>query len=74
MLVRLRNAVKSDNPIYDLPYDELVAEPGVYEAQTNPQGAVSVVLSNGQTLGLRPREFEWIANPPEPHMSEATPW
>ena len=42
----------------------LVAEPGVYTPFINPQGAVSVEI-NGELLGLKPSEFQWLEKPPE---------
>jgi hypothetical protein len=36
------------------------AGPGVYEAEVNPHGAVSVKLADGSLLGVKPGEFEWV--------------
>lgn len=41
----------------------LVAEPGVYVPFLNPHGAVSVEI-NGELLGLKPDEFQWLEKPP----------
>lgn len=38
----------------------LIAEPGFHNAIANQHGAVSVVLSDGQLLGLKPNEFERV--------------
>ena len=38
----------------------LIAQPGVHNAVENQHGAVSVVLSDGQMLGVKPGEFERI--------------
>ncbi len=40
----------------------LVAEPGVYVPFINPYGAVSVQV-NGEFLGLKPDEFQWLEKP-----------
>lgn len=42
----------------------VVAEPGVYIPSINRYGAVSVDVGNGQELGLKPGEFEWLEKPP----------
>ena len=39
-----------------------VAPAGVYIPQLNPQGAVSVIATNGQLLGIKPDEFVWLDN------------
>ena len=41
----------------------LVAAPGVYRPFVNPHGAVSVEV-DGQLLGLKPGEFQWLDKPP----------
>lgn len=46
--------------------DPVVARPGVYIADTNPWGAVSVKTDKGELLGIKPNEcevIEWIGNP-----------
>jgi len=44
----------------DLPWmRDLIAEAGVYDAWVNPQGAVAVEV-NGELLGIKPKEFEWM--------------
>jgi len=40
----------------------LVAEPGVYVPFLNRYGAVSVEI-NGELLGLKPSEFQWLDKP-----------
>lgn len=40
----------------------LVAEPGVYVPFLNRHGAVSVEV-NGEQLGLKPDEFQWLEKP-----------
>ena len=57
--VVLINEVRGDCP-FSL---DIVAEPGVYDAYVNPHGAVAVKASNGEFLGVKPREFEWLENP-----------
>lgn len=37
---------------------KLIAEMGVHNAVRNQHGAVSVVLPDGQLLGVKPDEFE----------------
>jgi len=47
----------------DCPFSHhIVAEPGVYIPFLNPQGAVSVEI-NGEMLGLKPDEFQWLDKP-----------
>lgn len=38
----------------------LIAEKGVHDAVENKYGAVSVLLPNGQLLGVKPDEFERV--------------
>ena len=48
----------------DYPFgNHVVAEPGVYVPFINPQGAVTVE-TNGEMLGLKPDEFQWLEKPP----------
>jgi hypothetical protein len=58
--VILISRVTGDYPIGH----DTIAEPGVYDAYVNPHGAVSVIAGNGQLLGLKPGEFEWLEKPP----------
>jgi len=51
--------VRGDYPIGS----HVVAAPGVYVPFINPQGAVSVE-TNGEMLGLKPGEFQWLDKPP----------
>ncbi|MDD5510488.1 MAG: hypothetical protein PHI12_06755 [Dehalococcoidales bacterium] len=57
--VILKNRVRGDFPIGH----NIIAEPGVYDAFVNPQGAVSIETEEGQQLGLRPPEFAWLERP-----------
>lgn len=54
----LINPIQGDFPIGS----HLIAEPGVYTPFINRHGAVSVDI-NGEKLGLKPNEFEWIEKP-----------
>ena len=45
----------------DMPFSSTYVEPGEYYCLSNRHGAVSVVASNGNALGLRIDEFEPIA-------------
>lgn len=59
--VRISKTVCGDGP-----YRSTRIEPGEYDCQCNRFGAVSVVATNGQNLGLRLDEFEpiaWRENP-----------
>jgi len=47
----------------DCPFSHnIVAEPGVYVPFLNRYGAVSVLV-NGDMLGLKPDEFQWLEKP-----------
>ena len=48
----------------DFPFSRIVAEPGVYCPFINRYGAVSVDVGNGEQLGLKPDEFQWLDKPP----------
>lgn len=48
----------------DFPFGHhCIAEPGIYDAYVNPQGAVSVRVPNGELLGLKPVEYKWLQSP-----------
>lgn len=47
----------------DCPFSQhIAAEPGEYVPFINQHGAVSVLV-NGEMLGLKPDEFEWLDKP-----------
>lgn len=50
--VHLPNAVCGDGP-----FAETRAEAGLYKADFNAQGAVSIKATNGKMLGVKPGEF-----------------
>ena len=45
----------------DVPFSNLIAYPGTYDAQLNPQGAVAVDIGGGRYLGAKPHEFDWMS-------------
>lgn len=51
--VRLPRTVRSD-----IPFKDLWAVPGVYMAESNPHGALSVRSTGGTLIGIKPDEFE----------------
>jgi len=53
--INLPNRVYGDWPIGH----NLIAEPGIYTSLSNPLGALSVLV-DGQELGVKPGEFEWV--------------
>lgn len=55
--VRLPRDVQGDWPIGH----KCIARAGVHVADLNPRGAVSVMGENGELLGIRPAEMEWVA-------------
>lgn len=59
--VILIKRVRGDWPIGHM----TIAEPGVYDAYCNKYGAVSVIAGNGEMLGLKPNEFQWLTEKPE---------
>jgi len=54
----LLNEVRGDFPIGH----KTVAPAGVYIPKVNRHGAISVVALNGELLGIKPNEFEWLDN------------
>lgn len=54
-IVLLRD-VRGDWPIGH----HIVARAGVYTPFVNPHGALSVRAENGDLLGIKPGEFEWL--------------
>lgn len=44
----------------DFPFQHVCAPAGVHDAYMNPYGAVSVIATNGEMLGIKPNEFEWL--------------
>lgn len=59
--IRLTKRITADYSIFK---DEvvIVAEEGVYDASSNPHGAISIII-NGKRLGVKPSEFEFIEAP-----------
>ena len=53
--IRLLRRVQSEIPFG--PY--LVAEPGIYQPESNPHGALALRMGR-KLLGIKPSEFEWI--------------
>lgn len=53
--VRLNRDVRGE-----FPFHTVVVRPGVYDAHVNTHGAVSVRAQDGELLGLKPDEFEWV--------------
>jgi hypothetical protein len=58
--IQLPRAVRSDVPFL-LDATPLVAPPGVHRARINPQGAVFVPFKGGETLGIKPGEYQWVS-------------
>lgn len=56
VLIRLPKTVRSEMP-FSL---STFAPPGIYEAQSNQYGALSVVAQDGKLLGVTPEEFESV--------------
>ncbi len=62
--IRLRKRIRGD-----FMFSGTYADPGVYEAYSNPNGAISIkptvrgkyATSPDSLLGLRPGEFEWVS-------------
>lgn len=61
IIVKLNKQIRSDLPIFT--GDIVCAEPGIYEATSNPHGALSIKLSNDKHLGIKPGEFDFIEAP-----------
>jgi|GEM_PF-2031932 len=60
--VRITKTVRPDLP--DVFADKHVANPGEeYEAESNRNGAVSIIFPDGSRLGVKPGEFEFIEAP-----------
>lgn len=53
--IRLLKTLRSD-----WPFSNLSVPAGIYEAEMNQHGAVSVRARNGQLLGIKPGEFEFV--------------
>lgn len=54
--IRLRHEVRGDAPFAS----HVFAPAGIHEAHLNPHGAVSVIANDGNLLGVKPGEFEWV--------------
>jgi hypothetical protein len=52
----LLNDVRGDFPFGH----NIVAKAGIYNPYINPHGAISVIAENGEKLGIKPGEFEWL--------------
>jgi hypothetical protein len=59
--IRLLKMVRSDLPFGPI----AVAKAGIYEAEMNQHGALSVRDCNGDLLGVKPGEFEFVGEIPE---------
>jgi hypothetical protein len=59
--IRLLKMIRSDFPFGRI----AVAKAGIYDAEMNQYGALSVRDCNGDLLGVKPGEFEFIGEPPE---------
>ena len=46
--------------VSELPFSNLSVEPGIYKAKSNQHGALSVITSSGEALGIKPDEFELL--------------
>ena len=60
-VIALTRQVRGDFPIGH----KSIADAGVHQCMSNQQGAVSVIASDGHTLGIKPSEFdviEWRPN------------
>jgi len=55
--IRLKSQVRGDFPIGH----RTIAEAGEHDCHSNRWGAVSVIATNGQRLGIRPTEFDPVA-------------
>ncbi len=66
--IRLPRAVRGDFPVGH----NTVAEVGEHDCDSNRWGAVSVRATNGQMLGIKPKEFEPIAWRPNPNPEANT--
>lgn len=55
--IRLTRRVRSEVPVGP----QAQAEQGIYEAEINPLGAISVRASGGEMLGIKPGEFEFAS-------------
>ena len=55
LTIRLQREVRWEGP-----WSDIVAPPGVYVAEVNPQGALWVKTPNGDDLGVKPGEFEAV--------------
>ena len=59
--VRIRETVRADRiPGVSLPGDDIEVPPGVYRAESNALGAISIRTPGG-ALGIKPAEFERLA-------------
>jgi protein gp37 len=59
--VRIRETVRADRiPGVSLPGDDLEVSPGVYRAESNALGALSIRTPGG-AIGIKPAEFERLA-------------
>lgn len=65
-VVELHRTIRSDIPAIP----RVFAKPGLYDALSNPWGAISVETSSGQLLGIKPDEFKVIEWQINPHLKE----
>jgi len=62
MKIRMLEDVRPDVPFLAKP-GTILRKSKEYEAKSNPNGAISGLCENGEWLGVRPDEFEFISAP-----------
>lgn len=64
MKIKMLETVRPDFPFWFIsaPVDTMLFCGEVYEATQNKYGAVCGICENGQKLGVKPGEFEIVAN------------
>lgn len=61
--IRMTRTIRSDFPLGGIKPGTVLKADQEYYAHSNPQGAISGICDNGEKLGVKPGEFEFIKAP-----------
>ena len=59
----MKRTVRSDFPLGGIKQGTVLKADQEYYAYSNPQGAISGICDNGEKLGVKPGEFEFLKAP-----------
>ena len=64
MKIKMLMTVRPDFPFHIIsPPGTILRVNGVYDAESNKLGAITAICANGERLGVKPCEFEFVSLP-----------